>query len=122
MAEMERRAAGELESVVLTALWSSDRPLTATQLNAELPGDLARTTVLTILSRLHEKGLLNRHRTGRGYAYSPVDERATRTASRMLSLLNDDPDRAAVLSRFISELSPDDEKFMLEVLARSQER
>ena len=122
MARTERRAAGELESVVLTALWTSGRPLTATQLNAVLPGDLARTTVLTILSRLHEKGLLTRHRTGRGYAYSPADERATHTATQMLSLLDSDPDRTEVLSRFISELSPDDEKFMLDVLARGQQR
>ncbi len=117
MTGTERRAAGELEAVVLTTLWTVGHPMTATQINDELPGDLARTTVLTILSRLHEKGILTRQRTGRGYAYSPVDERAARTASQMLVLLEHDPDRSAVLARFISELSEDDEKLLLQLLA-----
>ncbi|MDF3294041.1 BlaI/MecI/CopY family transcriptional regulator [Streptomyces silvisoli] len=112
-----RRAAGELEASVLAALWAAGEPLTAAQVNEQLPGDLAYTTVLTILSRLHDKGMLTRRREGRGYAYAPVEDEATHTAERMRSLLDRGPDRAAVLSRFVSELSAQDELLLHRLLA-----
>ncbi len=112
-----RRAAGELEAGVLAALWASDRPLTAAEVNGQLPGELAYTTVLTILSRLHDKGMLTRRRAGRGHAYAPVEDQATHTADQMRTLLDRGPDRAAVLSRFVSELSAQDEELLLRLLA-----
>jgi predicted transcriptional regulator len=111
-----RRAAGELEAGVLSALWAAGAPLTAAQVNGQLPGELAYTTVLTILSRLHDKGMLTRERVGRGYAYAPVDDAAAHTAERMRSLLDRGPDRAAVLSRFVSELSETDEALLHRLL------
>ena len=117
-----RRAAGELEAGVLAALWAAEAPLTAAQVNDRLPGDLAYTTVLTILSRLHDKGMLTRHRVGRGYAYTPVEDQATHTAEQMRSLLERGPDRAAVLSRFVSELTAQDEELLLRLLAGNDEQ
>ncbi|WP_086809267.1 BlaI/MecI/CopY family transcriptional regulator [Streptomyces reticuliscabiei] len=111
-----RRARGELESGVLAALWAADEPLTARQVLERLPGDLAYTTVLTILSRLHDKGMLVRHPAGRGYAYAPVRDEASDTAVRMHSLLERGSDREAVLSRFVSELSPEDEQLLHRLL------
>ncbi|MGW7099589.1 BlaI/MecI/CopY family transcriptional regulator [Streptomyces sp. NPDC054883] len=61
-------------------LWSTDEPLTARQVRERLPGGLAYTTVLTILSRLHEKGMLLRHREGRGYADGGRSGRRARSA------------------------------------------
>jgi predicted transcriptional regulator len=115
-----RRANGELEAVVLAALWAANRPLTASEVNAELPGELAYTTVLTILSRLYGKGMLTRRRAGRGYAYAPVEDEATHTAEQMRSLLEQGPDRAAVLSRFVSELSAQDERLLHQLLAEHE--
>ncbi|MEW1779783.1 BlaI/MecI/CopY family transcriptional regulator [Streptomyces sp. NPDC086777] len=111
-----RRARGELESGVLAALWATSGPLTARQVQERLPGDLAYTTVLTILSRLHDKGMLVRHRAGRGYAYAPVRDEASDTAQRMHTLLERGSDREAVLSRFVSELSPEDEQLLQRLL------
>ncbi len=111
-----RRARGELESGVLAALWAADEPMTARQVLERLPGDLAYTTVLTILSRLHDKGMLVRHPAGRGYAYAPVRDEASETAVRMHSLLERGSDREAVLSRFVSELSPEDEQLLHRLL------
>ncbi|MGW4566505.1 BlaI/MecI/CopY family transcriptional regulator [Streptomyces sp. NPDC004561] len=112
-----RRARGELESDVLAALWAADGPLTARQVMERLPGDLAYTTVLTIMSRLHDKGMLVRHREGRGYAYTPVRDEASHTARRMRSLLDEGSDREAVLTRFVSELSVRDEQLLQQLLA-----
>ncbi|MER6540175.1 BlaI/MecI/CopY family transcriptional regulator [Streptomyces sp900105755] len=111
-----RRARGELESGVLATLWAAAEPLTARQVQERLPGDLAYTTVLTILSRLHDKGVLVRHRAGRGYAYAPVRDEASDTAQRMHTLLERGSDREAVLSRFVSELSAEDEQLLQRLL------
>ncbi|MCX3061246.1 BlaI/MecI/CopY family transcriptional regulator [Streptomyces beihaiensis] len=115
-----RRAPGELESDVLSALWAAREPLTAAQVRERLTGDLAYTTVLTILTRLHDKGTLERHRAGRGYAYAAVRDEATHTAERMHSLLERGRDRAAVLSRFVSELSAEDEQLLQRFLDGDQ--
>ncbi|MFI1508024.1 BlaI/MecI/CopY family transcriptional regulator [Streptomyces sp. NPDC020597] len=111
-----RRARGELESGVLAALWAVDEPMTARQVRGRLPGDLAYTTVLTILSRLHDKGMLVRHPAGRGYAYAPVRDEASDTAVRMHSLLERGSDPEAVLTRFVSELSPQEEQLLHRLL------
>ncbi|MEU1519296.1 BlaI/MecI/CopY family transcriptional regulator [Streptomyces sp. NPDC005811] len=112
-----RRARGELESDVLAALWAADGALTARQVRDSLPGDLAYTTVLTILSRLYDKGMLVRHREGRGYAYEPARDEASHTAHRMHSLLEGGSDREAVLARFVSELSAQDEQVLNQLLS-----
>ncbi|AKJ11586.1 CopY family transcriptional regulator [Streptomyces incarnatus] len=117
-----RRARGELESDVLAALWAADGPLTARQVLQRLPGDLAYTTVLTILSRLHDKGMLVRHREGRGFAYAPVRDEASDTARRMRSLLEKGSDREAVLTRFVSELSAADEQLLHQLLSGPEAR
>jgi hypothetical protein len=58
MSEKERRRApGILESEVMGVLWARGEPLTATEVQSALGGDLAYTTVQTILIRLHEKNL-----------------------------------------------------------------
>jgi predicted transcriptional regulator len=117
-----RRARGELESDVLAALWAADGPLTARQVRGMLRGDLAYTTVLTILSRLCDKGMLVRHREGRGYAYEPVRDEASHTAQRMRSLLEGGSDREAVLARFVSELSEHDEQVLQQLLSGRDDR
>ncbi|MFJ9173968.1 BlaI/MecI/CopY family transcriptional regulator [Streptomyces sp. NPDC102360] len=117
----ERRPAGELEAAVMAALWAADTPLTAGRVQGELASGLARTTVTTILSRLYEKGIVDRNRQGRGYAYFPVQDAAGLTARRMHTELDRDTDRRAVLARFVAQLEPDDEE-MLRLLLEADEK
>ncbi|MET8979443.1 hypothetical protein ABZX85_27970 [Streptomyces sp. NPDC004539] len=56
--------------------------------------------------------MLVRHPEGRGYAYEPARDEASHTADRMRSLLEASPDRRAVLARFVSELSTQDERML----------
>ncbi|MFJ5532780.1 BlaI/MecI/CopY family transcriptional regulator [Streptomyces sp. NPDC093261] len=117
-----RRARGELESSVLATLWAAEGPLTARQVRERLPGDLAYTTVLTILSRLYDKGMLVRRRKGRGYTYEPARDEASHTAERMRTLLERGSDREAVLTRFVSELSEQDEQLLQRLLSGHEVR
>jgi predicted transcriptional regulator len=111
-----RRARGELESEVLSALWAIGTPATAATVREQINGDPAYTTVLTILSRLFDKGLVTRERAGRGYLYSPVRDEAGHTAAGMRALLEAGGDRAEVLTRFVSELLPQDERLLEQLL------
>lgn len=76
---------------------------------------------MTILARLHDKGLVARHARGRGYAYEPTRDEAAHTAEQMRSLLERGSDRQATLARFVSELSRQDEEFLQRLLTGQQE-
>lgn len=123
MAEQpDRRAAGALEAEVLAALWAGHRRMTPADVRAELAGDLAYTTVTTILVRLVEKGVVTRRRQGRTYVYEPSLDQADLAASRMHSVLGDGQDRAAVLTRFVGHLSAADRRALSAALLRGGRR
>jgi predicted transcriptional regulator len=111
-----RRPAGGLEAEVLAALWAIGRPLTPREVQRELGGELAYTTVMTTLTRLHDKGAVDRQRSGRAYAYTPVLDQAGIAASRMREMLDDGQDRRAVLAHFVDALSAQDERLLSELL------
>src|SRR3954447_15265315 len=114
------RRRGALEQEVLGCLAAAGRPRTVAEVQAELGGELAYTTVLTALSRLHAKGALTRQQAGRGYAYAvpadPAAMGASVTARRMSRLLDSGADRAGVLTRFVADLTPADEELLTELL------
>jgi len=113
-----RRAKGSLESEVLATLWAADRPLTAGDVADALGGDLAYTTVQTILSRLHAKGAVRREAVGRAHAYTPVLDDAGMAAHRMQAMLDKGGDHAVVLARFLGSLAPEDEATLAALLDR----
>ena len=115
-----RRAAGELEAAALAVLQSAGTPLTPAQVRDALQGDLAYTTVVTILSRLHAKGVLTRLRAGRAYLYAPVADEPGLAARRMRGVLDAEADREAVLVRFVSDLSSEDEQVLRRMLEGQQ--
>jgi predicted transcriptional regulator len=82
----------------------------------ELGGLLAYTTVMTTLTRLHDKGVVDRQRSGRSYAYSPEMREAEFAARRFRALLDRGHDRDAVLQGFVSELSGDEERVLRALL------
>jgi predicted transcriptional regulator len=111
-----RRAAGELEGTVLAVLQGAGTPLSPGEVRERIGGPLAYTTVVTILSRLHAKGVLERHKAGRAYLYSPVADEPGLAARRMARVLDGEADREAVLARFVSALSDTDEELLRRML------
>ena len=112
-----RRAAGELAAEVLAVLQDAGSPLSPGEVRERVGGDLAYTTVVTILSRLHAKGVLDRWKSGRAYLYAPVADSPGLAARRMARVLDEETDREAVLARFVSVLSPGDEDLLRRMLA-----
>ncbi len=120
--EAERRAPGDLKQEVLTVLRHSPTPLTPGQVQEAIDAGLAYTTVMTVLTRMHEQGLVVRQRAGRAFAYTAVADQAEVTARQMRRLLENGGDRAAVLRRFVGVLSHDDEQALIDLIARNEDR
>lgn len=69
-----RRLVGPLEYEVLQVLWLSAPANVGDvqrRLNAGREDNLAYTTVMTVLTRLNDKHLVERAKRGRGYDYAP---------------------------------------------------
>jgi predicted transcriptional regulator len=66
---------GPLEAEVMERVWAATGPVSvrdvAERLNDGRSEPLAYTTVMTVMSRLAEKQVLERRREGRGYLYEP---------------------------------------------------
>jgi predicted transcriptional regulator len=101
----QRRPMGSLEADVLRYLWSCDTAVTPAEVCDGLETDLAYTTIMTILTRLWEKDLVDRTRTGRAYAYRPTLTESEYAARRMSAVLEATDDREGALSTFIGSLS-----------------
>src|SRR5487761_1814340 len=115
-----RRGAGELEAAVLAVLQGAGSALTPGQVRERLGDRLGHTAGVTILSRAHGKGVLTRARSsGRAYEYAPVADEPGLAARRMQGVLEGEHDRVADLARFVSELSPTDERLLRQMLGES---
>jgi predicted transcriptional regulator len=118
--EPRRRPRGSLEQEVVAVLAAAGEPMTPGQVQAAIGANLAYTTVMTVLTRLAEKGEVVRQRAGRAFAYTAIADEAEVTARRMRRLLDSRDDRAAVLSRFVGALSEADERTLADLLDRAE--
>jgi predicted transcriptional regulator len=115
--DVDRRRWGELGRAIVEVLDAAETALTPTQVREGLGTDLAYTTVMTVMARLADRGVLVRHRAGRGYAYARQPDPAEVTARQMHRLLDTDDDREGVLARFVHRLSADDEQLITRLLS-----
>ncbi|MHC6594654.1 BlaI/MecI/CopY family transcriptional regulator [Arthrobacter sp. C152] len=123
---------GELERAVMDLLWAAQEAATANTLRDQLARtsaaqggsghegkELAVTTVLTVLSRLEKKGLVERERGTRPHRYQAVSSRADHTAELMHEVLGSAPDREAVLARFIGSVSEGEAETLRKLLGHA---
>lgn len=122
-AEVLAQEFGPLEVRVLEAIWRDGRPTTVRDLHASFP-QLAYTTLMTTLDRLHKKGVLDRTKTGRAFFYESRFDRAKterRLAARSIEgLLGAASGRQALeplLSCFVDAVSERD-RLLLDDLER----
>jgi predicted transcriptional regulator len=91
---------GPLETEIMQIIWQDERS-TVKKVHRKLSQqrDIAYTTVMTTMSRLAEKGVLNRHREGLAYVYSPAiteDDFVTMVVQQVLDGLLDDYSETAI--------------------------
>lgn len=91
---------GPLETDIMQIIWQDERS-TVKKVHRKLSQqrDIAYTTVMTTMSRLAEKGVLNRHREGLAYVYTPAiteDDFVTMVVQQVLDGLLDDYSETAI--------------------------
>jgi len=117
---------GPLELRVLEALWNGRAEATVRDLQDGFQGT-AYTTLMTTLDRLYKKGVLERRKLGRAYAYSARFTRAgleAYLAQDAFDALLDGNNRGAlkpVLSSFVEAVSRKDSELLDELEALVQE-
>lgn len=113
---MRRRPDGALERDIMEVLWGSDEPLTPAQVSERLDVDLAYTTVMTVLGRLHEKGRATREQRGRAVAYSAALSESELAGGQMNAVLASTADHEGALGGFIGGLSRRDRAVLRRLL------
>lgn len=101
----------ELEATIMNVVWSkrlASFAVSEVLAVLEKQREIAYTTVMTTVVRLHQKGLLERERDGRRYLYSPKltrEEFLESTARTVLDGAVDGPQAMAMLAEKVSEAS-----------------
>jgi predicted transcriptional regulator len=117
---------GPLEWRVLEALWGRTGRASVRDLQASFP-DIAYTTLMTTLDRLHRKALLERAKSGRAFHYWPRLSRAafhTAQAARAVrSALEDGrAEPELLLSHLVDAVTAQDRALLDELEALVRER
>jgi len=108
-----RKLLGELEHMVIEYLWKSSEPQTVRAVHAAVSvrRELAYATVMTVLRRLADKGLVAQHRGDRAHRYAAVHGRDELVARLMIDALEqvaDAGDRRSALVHFVESVGTDD--------------
>lgn len=107
---------GELERSIMERLWTATSALSAPELRDTLRhGELALTTIYTVLARLEDKGFVE-HDESRPRRFRASTSRAEQAASVMRDVLAQASDRDAVLTRFIGTVSAEEARLLRRLL------
>jgi predicted transcriptional regulator len=115
---------GKLEAAVMNVLWASDRRLTVREVLEQLPAqrNLAYTTIMTVLSNLHRKGMLDRETAGRAYTYRAIQSREEAAAASLREVLATSEDPRKALLYFAQTASDEETTVLRDGLARRTPR
>jgi predicted transcriptional regulator len=104
------REFGQLESAIMEVIWSQDRPLPVREVRERLhyTRPVAYTTVMTVMTILHGKGVLRREKDGRAWRYWPAEQREEHDARLMAEILRSGGDHRLTLRRFLDRVSADE--------------
>ena len=121
---MKHGGLGELELAIMTCIWKKQRPVTVPEVHEHLlkKRQLAYTSTMTVMSRLHEKGLLHRTQDRRPYTYWAALTRDEYSAELMVSVLSDLGNRKAALARFVDRISPSDAEALRDLTSQAARR
>jgi predicted transcriptional regulator len=104
------REFGQLEKAIMDVIWSQERPLVVREVRERLhyPRPVAYTTVMTVLTILHGKGVLRREKHGRAWRYWPEEQRAEHDARLMTEILRSGSHQRLTLEEFVGRLGAEE--------------
>lgn len=113
-----RKALGDLEADIMEVLWTKQEASVRDVCDClEKDREIAYTTVMTVMSRLSDKGLLAKEKDGKSYIYYPALSRkefSRSFASSLLAGLGHELS-ASALAFFVNNLNPEDEETLAEL-------
>ena len=104
------REFGQLESAIMEVIWSQDRPYLVREVRERLTygRPVAYTTVMTVMTILHGKGVLRREKHGRAWRYWPVESREEHDARLMSEVLRSGGDERITMLRFVERVNEEE--------------
>jgi predicted transcriptional regulator len=114
------REFGQLESAIMEVIWSQDRPYLVREVRERLTygRPVAYTTVMTVMTILHGKGVLRREKHGRAWRYWPAERRDEHDARLMAEILRSGGDCRATLRRFLDQITDEETDQIRNVVGR----
>lgn len=119
---------GDLESDVMEIIWQSKGPISVRTVTQSLQKkrQIAYTTVMTIMGRLVEKGLLKRKESGKAYIYQPTYSREkflTRVSRQIIKnfIASFGDGAVAHFAEEVNKLAPEKRKQLHKLLKETKE-
>lgn len=112
------RQRGEFESHIMNLLWRAPAGLTSANIRNAFPEPTpAATTVVTVLERLRDKGMVVREKSdGRGFIYKPSQAQHEEIVDGMVKTLTESQDRELVLLHLAGNLTDADREVLRKAL------
>jgi predicted transcriptional regulator len=101
------REFGQLERAIMEVVWAGDRPYQVREVRERLRygRPVAYTTVMTVMTILHGKGVLRREMHGRAWRYWAAESREEHDARLMAEVLRSGGNRRLTIRRFVERAS-----------------
>lgn len=120
---------GELESEIMEIIWQSEEPVSVRVITEALQKKrkIAYTTVMTIMTRLVDKGLLKRATSDKAYTYQPAyskDKFLTRISRQIIKNFVSSFGDAAIahFAQEIDKLAPEKKKELTKLLKEAKKK
>lgn len=119
---MKHVSLGDLEFAIMDFVWRRGKPVTVPDVHDHLlkQRKLAYTSTMTVMSRLFEKGLLDRNEDKRPYTYWAAVGRDDYSADVMVRVLSELGDKKAALARFVERIGARDARILAELVREAK--
>jgi predicted transcriptional regulator len=113
------REFGRLERAIMDVVWSGNRPYAVREVRERLRygRPVAYTTVMTVMSILHGKGVLRREKRGRAWHYWPAEAKEEHDARLMAEALHSGGNHRLIMRGFLDRVSDDDFAWLRDAVA-----
>jgi predicted transcriptional regulator len=104
------REFGQLERAIMDVVWAGKAPFLVREVRERLRygRPVAYTTVMTVMTILHGKGVLRREKQGRAWRYWPAETREEHDARLMTEVLRSGGNRVVTLRRFAERVTQEE--------------
>jgi predicted transcriptional regulator len=104
------REFGQLERAIMDVVWAGQAPYLVREVRERLRygRPVAYTTVMTVMTILHGKGVLRREKQGRAWRYWPAEAREEHDARLMTEVLRSGGNHPLTLCRFTERVTDEE--------------